>query len=325
MADITLAEPGAGAPVPMEAPTNSAAVYLASLAPSGRYSMLRAPNRVAGMLGHTWQTMPWSQLRYEHVHAIRTTLSERYKLAAVNAALCGLRRVAQEAWRLGQIDAETFARIRDVPTVTGSTVPTGRKVGAGEIGAVLAGCASDPSPAGVRDAAIIALAYGGGLRRAELADLTLGALVGDDGQVIALKIVGKRRKERLVYLDNGGARTLRDWLIVRGDAPGPLFYRGRRGGYLERDAGMTPQAIRDVIVRRARLAEVSDVTPHDLRRTFVSDLLDGGVDIATVAKMAGRANVQTTARYDRRSADAQRRAARVIQVPYTGRDLPESE
>ncbi|NLT74669.1 MAG: tyrosine-type recombinase/integrase [Chloroflexi bacterium] len=325
MADTTLVEPGAGAPAPMGSNNNSAAVYIASLAPSGRYSMMRALDRVAGMLGHTWRTMPWPQLRYEHVQAVRTKLAERFKSATVNATLCGLRRVAQEAWRLRQIDAETYARIRDVPTVTGSTVPTDRKVGAGEMGAILAACASDPSPAGVRDGAIIALAYGGGLRRAELAGLTLDALGEDDGQVIALKIVGKRRKERIVYLDNGGAMALRDWLAVRGDAPGPLFYRGRRGGHLEGGAGMTPQAIRDVIVRRARLAEVADVTPHDLRRTFVSDLLDGGVDTATVAKMAGHANVQTTARYDRRSAEAQRRAAGVIRVPYTGRDVPESE
>jgi integrase len=307
---------------PRERETNPAAVYLASLAPTGRYSMMRALDRIAGMMGQTWETMPWAELRYEHVQAIRTKMAESYKPGTVNTALCGLRRVAQEAWRLGQIDAETYARIKDVPAVTGSTLPTGRAVGSGEMGAILDVCARDPSPAGVRDGAIIALGYGAGLRRAELAGLTLASIQDDDGDTITLKLVGKRHKERIVYLDNGGAQALRDWLTVRGREDGPLFYRGLKGGRMIPGAGMTPQAIRDVIVRRAQQAKVDNVTPHDLRRSFVSDLLEAGADIATVAKMAGHANVQTTARYDRRPEAAKKRAARMIHVPYARRTLP---
>jgi site-specific recombinase XerD len=76
------------------------------------------------------------------------------------------------------------------------------------------------------------------------------------------------------------------------------------------------QMLRDVADWRAAQAGIEHVSPHDLRRSFVSDLLDSGVDIATVAAMAGHANIQTTARYDRRGEQAKKRAARSLHVPY---------
>lgn len=319
MSSLAIIEAKTGALTTERAPTNPAAVYLSSLAPTGRYSMMRTLDRIAAMLGHTWRTMPWADLRYEHVQAIRAKLAEMYKPRTVNTALCGLRRVAQESWRLGLMDSEDYRRIADVPSVTGHTLPAGRAIGPGSLGAMMRVCMEDPTPAGARDAAIISMAYGAGLRRAESAGLDLADVLADDGEGITLKVTGKRNKERLVYLDNGAALALRDWLAVRGDGDGPLFWRGRKGGHLERGQGMTPQAIRDVIHRRAKQAEVQNVTPHDLRRSFVSDLLDAGVDIATVAKMAGHANVQTTARYDRRPEDAKKRAAKCLHVPYTRR------
>jgi site-specific recombinase XerD len=176
---------------------------------------------------------------------------------------------------------------------------------------------NDHTAAGRRDGAIIALAYGAGLRRAEIAGLQVAAIQDDDGETITIKVVGKRNKERLVYLDNGGAQHMRAWLQTRGTEPGALFYSGRRGGHLGKD-GMTPQSVMVVVLKRAAEGGVSDVSPHDMRRSFVSDLLDSGVDIATVAAMAGHASIQTTARYDRRGETAKKRAARSLHVPFYG-------
>lgn len=111
------------------------------------------------------------------------------------------------------------------------------------------------------------------------------------------------------------AAALADWLAVRGRAPGPLFRRILKGGRVT-VGGITTQAVYDVLMRRAAEAGVDDLSPHDLRRTWVGDLLDAGADLATAQQMAGHADVSTTARYDRRGARARRKAADLLHVPY---------
>jgi site-specific recombinase XerD len=74
-----------------------------------------------------------------------------------------------------------------------------------------------------------------------------------------------------------------------------------------------------MLAKRARQAGVAHLSPHDLRRSFVSHLLDAGADTTTVAKMAGHASVTTTARYDRRGEVAKKRASELLLVPYQGR------
>jgi integrase len=139
-----------------------------------------------------------------------------------------------------------------------------------------------------------------------------------DSESGRLVVRGKRRKERTAYLVSGAKRAMTDWLAIRGDEPGPLFWPINKGSKMT-NRKMTTQAIYNLLEKRASQSGVKKFSPHDLRRTFVSDHLAAGTDIAIVAKMAGHASVTTTARYDRRPEEAKMEAAGRLHLPYRGR------
>src|SRR5262249_46465524 len=138
-----------------------------------------------------------------------------------------------------------------------------------------------------------------------------------DREAGSLKIrSGKGNKDRMAYLITGADKLIEDWLSVRGAEPGSLFVRIDKGNKIT-TARLTDQAVMVIMRRRALSAGVDAFSPHDLRRTFISDLLDGGADISTVQQLAGHANVQTTARYDRRGEAVKKRAAGLLKVPHS--------
>ena len=111
------------------------------------------------------------------------------------------------------------------------------------------------------------------------------------------------------------AQALREWLAARGERAGPLFVPiSKRGRLLARR--LTDKAVTWILSVRATEAGVAPFSPHDLRRTFISTLLDAGADLATVADLAGHANIATTAKYDRRGEAAKRKAAALLTVPF---------
>jgi len=195
----------------------------------------------------------------------------------------------------------------------GSRPPAGRHVSDQEVQALLEACAEDDSPAGVRDGAMIALAFSTGVRLSEISGLDLGDVTRIEGGFSLLIRHAKGDKTRAVGAFNGAAQWLRDWLAVRGDVAGALFLAIHRSGTI-RASGMGTRCIHSRLSKRVEQAGVAHISLHDARRTFAGTLLDQGTDLVTLQKIMGHANPTTTAAYDRRPLETRMRALRAVNV-----------
>ncbi len=88
---------------------------------------------------------------------------------------------------------------------------------------------------------------------------------------------------------------------------------------------MSDQAICGVLVKRATLGRIPRLSPHDLRRTFASELIDASGDLYAVQQLLGHSNIATTTRYDRRPEQAKRRVAGMLHLRYRGRAKQEDK
>ena len=304
---------------------NPALVYLAGLAESGRRTMASKLTTVAQLLGFVdFRAVPWHELRHQHLVAIRTRLQEAdYAPSTVNTVIYAIRGVMNAAFNLRMIDADELARIKAVKPVRGQRLPAGRAITSGELAALMNECAADPGPAGVRDAAGIGLMYAAGLRRSELVALDADSYDPETGEIV---VMGKGDKQRTVFINDGAADALSDWLLILDRESGPMFVAIDKGGTIHREDRLSDQAVYSMLRRRANRAGVKPLSPHDLRRSFVSDLLAAGADLSVASRMAGHSQVQTTARYDRRDDGAKREAAGLLHLPYRRRErLPLGE
>jgi integrase/recombinase XerD len=258
---------------------NPAVAYLESLAPGSQRTMRAALNTIAGLLdvaerrGDLGQDVRfldvcWGALRAEQTVSIQARLQAQYAPATASKLLAALRRVLREARRLGHLSAEDYEQAVDLSPIKALRRPRGRLVSDAEVAALLRVCIADTTPAGGRDAAILALLRGTGLRRAEAAALDLADYEPASGALTIRDLVAGRA--RVAHTPAGCRATLDAWLVVRGDAPGPLFYGVVKGGSLapRRLAG---QAMAVICASRAIEAGIALLTPHDLRRSFMRD------------------------------------------------------
>jgi integrase/recombinase XerC len=144
-----------------------------------------------------------------------------------------------------------------------------------------------------RDRAILEVLYGAGLRVSELCGLDTDDVSRDEGLVRVRR--GKGGKERIVPLGSKALAALDAYLALR--PPSQALFTNARGGRL------TPRSVQRHLGRSAALAGVDGVSPHALRHSFATHLLDGGVDLRSIQELLGHASLSSTQIYTKVSLD----------------------
>ena len=152
----------------------------------------------------------------------------------------------------------------------------------------------DAEPPALRDTAILEVLYGAGLRISELVALDVDDVDLEEGSV---RVVGKGDKERVVPLGRSAVRAVGSYLA----RSRPVLARSRSGGALflnQRGGRLTRQGATNIIQTAARRAGIrARVTPHVLRHSFATHMLEGGADVRVVQELLGHASVATTQIY----------------------------
>lgn len=255
-------------------------------------------------------------------------IQEGYSVRTINQHLAAIRWYARKVSDLiteaggDETAAKHAARVATVRDVKGDTPERGRHIEHGELEALLRTCLKDKSPAGLRDAAIFALAWMTGLRREEIASIELEHLRNDTGTTVDIEVIGKGRKVRTVYLDDGAYNAVMDWMRLRGDTPGRLFVSVTKGGRVKTFGRLSGEALRKILDKRCLEAALANpITWHDFRRTFAGNLWDAGVDGVVIQKLMGHASQNQTAKYDRRPEETRRKAIKQLHVPYRRKEF----
>ena len=280
---------------------NPAQAYVLTLgAGQSRQKVIRLLNKIAKDFGHdNLNDCPWQNLTYDMLLAFRTKrIDEGLAPATINLQISILKMVSKQAWLKGMMTLDTYTAIKECNSVRGSRLSKGRALNSRESNRLLASAELKDSPIGTRDAAIIALAIGCGMRRAEIAGLKRQAL---NLETHVITILGKGNKERRVTASDEAWERLLEWLAIRGESGcDNVFVAVKKGGHIMHFMPLTDHGVYKLLRTNADQANVSAFTPHDLRRTFATRLLETGADINTVRKVMGHSSVLTTQRYDKR-------------------------
>lgn len=169
----------------------------------------------------------------------------------------------------------------------------------------LAAGAAEGDPVALRDRAMVELLYAAGIRVSELAGLDLEDV---DHERRTLRVLGKGNKERTVPFGIPASKALDDWLRrgrgrLATEASGPALFLGRRGRRVD------PRQVRSLAARLfGQLGDTAATSPHALRHSAATHLLDGGADLRSVQEILGHSSLATTQIYTHISVDRLRRS-----------------
>ena len=193
-------------------------------------------------------------------------------------------------------ESKTLNKIKDVkPPKIKMRLPKALSIS--EIDSLLNTAKSPGNPDAIRESAILELLYGTGARISEVVSLNVGDVIKfDGGEVSSLRLTGKGGKTRVVPVGRYAREALDQYLVrVR---PG-LVSKDREALFLnDRGGRLSRQSMWTIVSQTAKRANISvDVSPHSLRHSYATHLLDGGADVRVVQELLGHSSVTTTQIY----------------------------
>jgi site-specific recombinase XerD len=215
--------------------------------------------------------------------------------ATINVRLAAVRRLAYEASDSGLLSPEMVAGIRRVKGVKKLGQPVGNWLTAEE-GQQLLGAVHIATLRGKRDAAMLGLLLGRGLRRSEVANLEIGKIQRREGHWAVLDLVGKAGRVRTVPMPLWVKSAIDRWTFAANIGEGRLFRAIRKSGALWGN-GVTQNVVWYVVKSCAKRAGIDKLAPHDLRRSCARMCHTAGGEIEQIQFLLGHASVQTTERY----------------------------
>lgn len=245
--------------------------------------------------------LTWSQ--GEQPSVMSKALVHRYKAmliekglapATVNQRLAAVRRLAQEAGDNSLLDASVASAISKVHGIRLHGGRIGKWLNAARARELL-GIPDSDSVRGKRDRAVLAVLIGCGLRRAEVAAVSVEQFqIIEDRWVIA-DLVGKRGRIRTVAVPSWAKAAVDEWRLIGSIMDGRLFRHITKCSEVTGE-GFTAQAVYDIVLEHARTVDPV-VRPHDLRRSFARLAYEGHAPIEQLSMTLGHASIATTERY----------------------------
>lgn len=279
---------------------NPATVYLNSLSPSGRRSMQCLLKSALALMNkrQTIYRFRWHTLNYADLITIKMKLQEQKKAVnTINLTLAAVRGVMQSAFHLNLLKADQLLHIQSVKRLPYRPKFNGRSLNQHECKKLIQHCVRDKSVKGIRDAALLGVMLTTGLRRNEIRGINLTNI--DHTQHELTVTCSKTHSDRVCPITKSIEKRLRSWLKIRSNTDGALFCPILKNEKVVLRP-LSTQAIYTIVQQRGEVAGLGKLTPHDLRRTYVTSLLDANVDINIVRQLVGHRDIKTTTRYDYR-------------------------
>ncbi len=219
--------------------------------------------------------------------------------STVNGHLVAIRALLREAADLGLLDTHMAERAASVKGVTVKGIRVGNWLSAAEAQALL-DLPKRKTRKGLRDRALLGVMLFCGLRRSELAALTIGHLQMREGHNVIADMLGKGGRVRTIKLPVAVRRAIDEWLQASGRTFTPnslVFVAMRKGDHVAEGETITDQAMYNLVKYYGAQIGHAELAPHDLRRTFAKLAKRGNAALEDISMALGHASLQTTQRY----------------------------